>query len=725
VDTKNILNILVALFNLTFGIIILIRAQKRAAHHYFSYISFGIAAWAICMVLFRWTSLHDSSLIWARLLYVPPVFIVTNFLLFTYVFPNRPFRFSLGTHGAIALTGGAMIFLVLYPGGVIKDVILPFSSEEVKIIFGPAYPLYFLMVLSFFSWGFIRLHNMQKVSAGLVKIQILFVLYGTMISANLGLVTNLLLPTFGFFDFNWMGPVFTLIMVSTIGYAIVRHRLMDIRSPLSKNIAYSLLLISAFSAYSGLLITIINRFFVNFLGEASGTIVVALMLAIGFEPIKRFIEKTTNRIFYKKNYDPQQLLTELNRGIHSIIDLAKILSSIKNIVMAHFSLERMGIYLVDEKGVEYILREQSGLLDTFPISDQNAIIKNLEKPGILVYENLLGKLTKSAEEEQILFEMERRGIGLIAPLYNENKLIGLYLFGHKKSGDYFTGLDLQIIEIIAAQTGTTLENARLYQMVNTQMEELKKNQMQQLIQAAKLTSIGELATSVAHEINNPLTGILGFATLLLKGMDDRDPKKRDVKVIESEALRTRTIVRSLLDFARQREPKREKADLNEVLRGTLVLVRHQAELSNIELIEQYKESIPHISIDIDQMKQVFINIIKNAFDAMQNGGKLYIKTNLLFVKKAYEEIGVEETAHDTSQTVEITFSDTGAGMSPEVMKRIFEPFYTTKGEKMGTGLGLSVTYGIIERHGGQIEVQSAPGKGTTFKIKCPVLSNEV
>ncbi|MFI5303778.1 MAG: ATP-binding protein [Nitrospiria bacterium] len=724
-EYKNVLNILVALFNLIFGVIIFIRAQKRPAHLFFSFISFGISTWALCMVYFRFTAVQEPSLIGARLLYVPPVFIVTNFLLFTYVFPNKPFRFSLKTHGSITLISCATIFLVLLPGGVIKNVTLPLPGEEEKIIFGRGYPSYFLMVLSYFCWAFYRLHQMQKKATGLGKTQIQFVLYGTLISANLGLVTNLLLPTFGFFDLNWMGPVFTLIMVSTIGYAIVRHRLMDIRSPLSKNIAYSFLLIAALSVYSGLLITKVDQILDRYLGEISGTVILALLLAIGFEPIKRFIEKTTNRIFYKKNYDPQQLLTELNRGIHSIIDLNKILNSIKNIVMAHFNLERMGIYLVDESGFEFIAKEQSGLLDPLPISSQNPIIQSLEKQRTLVYENLLGNSNKLPDDERIIHEMEIRGIGLIAPLYSEKKLIGIYLFGHKKSGDYFTGLDLQIIEIITAQTGTTIENARLYQMVNTQMEELKENQMQQLIQAAKLTSIGELATSVAHEINNPLTGILGFATLLLKGMDDRDPKKRDVRVIESEALRTRTIVRSLLDFARQREPKREKADLNEVLKGTLVLVRHQAELSNVELIEQYKDKIPLTSIDIDQMKQVFINIIKNAFDAMPNGGKLYIKTNLLFVKKALDDRPEEAHPRDASQSIEITFSDTGTGMSPEVMKRIFEPFYTTKGDKMGTGLGLPVSYGIIERHGGQIEVQSTSGKGTTFKIKCPVFFDEV
>jgi two-component system NtrC family sensor kinase len=364
------------------------------------------------------------------------------------------------------------------------------------------------------------------------------------------------------------------------------------------------------------------------------------------------------------------------------------------------------------------------LEDLTPLSFKNLIVENLEQRNrtLLVYESLLDSHQPLPQDEAIIEEMEKRKISLISPLYSEEKLIGIYFFGPKKSGDYFTGLDLQIIEIISAQTGTTLENARLYQLVESQMNELKKTQVQQLTQAAKLSSIGELATSVAHEINNPLTGILGFASLLLKDMDDADPKKRDVRVIESEALRTRTIVRSLLDFARQREPKREPTNINEVLKSTLVLVRHQAQVSNIELIEQYKDPLPMISVDIDQMKQVFINLIKNAFDSMPNGGKLYIKTNVLYVRKGIgENIGEDELNEEKmSQFLEMTCSDNGTGMTPEVMAHIFEPFYTTKGEKQGTGLGLPVSYGIIERHGGQIEVQSTPGRGTTFKIKLPV-----
>ncbi|MHB8481239.1 MAG: ATP-binding protein [Nitrospiria bacterium] len=721
-DYKSLLNILVALFNLIFGIIIFLRAQKRSAHIFFSFISFGISFWAVCMAAFRFVNDHDAGLIWAKFLYIPPILIVTLFLTFTYVFPNKPMAFKTKTHGNIYLVSGVMTLLVLLPGGIISDVILT-PGHEHRIIFGPVYPLYFLMIPTFFIWSFLRLNQKQKYSQGLRKTQIQFVLYGTLISANLGLFTNLILPTFGLFKLNWMGPVFTLIMVTTIGYAIVRHRLMDIRSPFSKNLAYTFFLIATFSAYS-FLILMVYAWFKNLMGVTIALVSGSVLMALGFEPIKRFIEKTTNRIFYKKNYDPQQLLTELNRAIHSIIDLNRILTSIRQIVMDHFNLERMGIFLIDERLSQFDLKEEAGLLKLDPVSFLNPIVRGIEEKNktMLVYENMLDDTGKIHEFQPLLEEMESRGISVVSPLYSDQKLIGLYFFGPKKSGDYFTGLDLQILEIISAQTGTTIENARLYQQINYQMDELKKTQMQQLVQAAKLSSIGELATSVAHEINNPLTGILGFASLLLKEMDDRDPKKRDVKVIESEALRTRSIVHSLLDFARQREPRRERVNINETLKATLVLIRHQSQISNVELIEQYKEPLPEISVDVDQMKQVFINLIKNAFDAMPNGGKLYIKTNLLLVKGIQEKSDkkTNEEEENVNHIVEITFSDIGMGMTHEVLARIFEPFYTTKGEKSGTGLGLPVSYGIIERHGGQIEVQSTLGRGTTFKIKLPV-----
>lgn len=721
-DYREILNLLVAIFNLIFGVIIYARAQKRTAHILFSFISFGIFLWATSMALFLEMIDQNEALLWARILYVPPILIVTSFLMFTYVFPKKPLLFRYKIHGTILVLAGLMAVFTLLPGWVIKGVEFNFTNEGKKIIYGPAYWGYILLIPGYFIWSFGRLYSKQKHANGLKKVQLQFILAGTFISANLGLVTNLILPTFGVFDANWMGPVFTLIQVGTIAYAIVRHRLMDIRTIFSKTLAYSLLMISALSFYSGIII-VSQKIFQNTLGEKLSILIGAILLALGFDPLKRASEKIIKRLFYRDSYSAQDLLTEMNRTLNSIVDLNKILYSVRTIVMTRLDLDRMAVLLLDEKTAQFGLREQSGYDHISPISFQEPLSRlfEIQKPGLIVAENLQDKEILKPEENAVLTEMEALKTGVIAPIHHENRLIGVYFFGNKRSGDYFTGSDLQLLEIIAVQTGTVIENARLYEKVNFQMEELKKTQMQQLVQAAKLASIGELATSVAHEINNPLTGILGFASLLLKEMDDNDPKKREVRVIESEALRTRTIVHSLLDFARKREPKFEKAQINEVLKATLVLVRHQAELSNIDVVEQFRDGLPLSSIDVDQMKQVFINLIKNAFDAMPGSGKLYIKTNLLFIKRPGEEPSEPETGQPgASQALEITFSDTGIGMAPEVVARIFEPFYTTKGEKAGTGLGLPVSYGIIERHGGQIEVQSAPGKGTTFKIKLPV-----
>ncbi|HXN07197.1 MAG TPA: ATP-binding protein [Nitrospiria bacterium] len=721
-DYREVLNLLVAIFNLIFGVIIYARARKRAAHILFSFISFGIFLWATSMALFLEMIDQNEALRWARILYVPPILIVTSFLMFTYVFPKKPLLFRYKIHGTILVLAGLMAVFTLLPGWVIKGVELNFTNDGKKIIYGPAYWGYVLLIPGYFIWSFGRLYNKQKYANGLKKVQLQFILAGTFISANFGLVTNLILPTFGVFDVNWMGPVFTLIQVGTIAYAIVRHRLMDIRTVFSKTLAYSLLMISALSFYSGIII-VSQKVFQNTLGEKLSILIGAILLALGFDPLKRASEKIIKRLFYRDSYSAQDLLTEMNRTLNSIVDLNKILYSVRTIVMTRLDLDRMAILLLDEKTAQFGLREQSGYDHIPPITFQEPLscLFQIQKPGLIVVENLQDKENLKPEENAVLTEMEALKTGVIAPIHHENRLIGVYFFGNKRSGDYFTGSDLQLLEIIAVQTGTVIENARLYEKVNFQMEELKKTQMQQLVQAAKLASIGELATSVAHEINNPLTGILGFASLLLKDMDDKDPKKREVRIIESEALRTRTIVHSLLDFARKREPKFEKAQINEVLKATLVLVRHQAELSNIEVVEQFREGLPLSSIDVDQMKQVFINLVKNAFDAMPGSGKLYIKTNLLFIKRPGEEPSESDAGQPgASQALEITFSDTGIGMAPEVVARIFEPFYTTKGEKAGTGLGLPVSYGIIERHGGQIEVQSAPGKGTTFKIKLPV-----
>jgi two-component system NtrC family sensor kinase len=243
----------------------------------------------------------------------------------------------------------------------------------------------------------------------------------------------------------------------------------------------------------------------------------------------------------------------------------------------------------------------------------------------------------------------------------------------------------------------------LEKRVDERSQELKKTQ-EQLIQSEKLASLGKLAAGIAHEINNPLTGILTYSSLLLKEHKENPQMKEDLEVIVSETTRCRKIVKGLLEFARQTEPSKTRADINKVVEETLSLLQNQAIFLNISVEKKLNENLPAVMMDIDQIKQVFVNIILNAAEAMSQGGTLTISTDLNHEKKF----------------VNVSFTDTGSGISEENLPRIFDPFFTTKRSGRGTGLGLSVSYGIIQRHNGYLEVKSHLGKGSTFTVKLPL-----
>ena len=231
-----------------------------------------------------------------------------------------------------------------------------------------------------------------------------------------------------------------------------------------------------------------------------------------------------------------------------------------------------------------------------------------------------------------------------------------------------------------------------------------REMQEQLVQAAKLAAIGELASNVAHEINNPLTSIMGYAELIGEETDMANIRN-DIEVIKKESLRARSIVQQLLDFARKRPLEIGTMDINRLLEDVIGLVGIQLKDSGIRIIEDYSE-LPSVKGDPNQIKQVFLNVLNNAVDAMSENcagsGKV---------------ITIRTYSRDSGVNIEI--ADTGCGIPADVSSRIFEPFFTTKKEQ-GTGLGLSITYKIIQSHKGKIDVRSEEGKGTTFIISLPV-----
>jgi two-component system NtrC family sensor kinase len=254
--------------------------------------------------------------------------------------------------------------------------------------------------------------------------------------------------------------------------------------------------------------------------------------------------------------------------------------------------------------------------------------------------------------------------------------------------------------------GHTLE-----QKVEEKTKELQRAEAESAHQE-KLASVGLLAAGIAHELNNPLTGVLTFSTLVREKMADGSPEAEDLDLVIRETNRCATIIRRLLDFAREKTPEKKYADLNKMIEETEQLIERPAYLDDIEVTMDLDRDLPQIWLDEDLIKQVIMNILVNAAQSIEGTGAITIRNRVV------REANIPEVG--TGPMVEISITDTGCGIPERERQRIFDPFYTSKGVGQGTGLGLSVSHGIVRAHGGTIEVDSKVGQGSTFRIYLPL-----
>jgi len=274
---------------------------------------------------------------------------------------------------------------------------------------------------------------------------------------------------------------------------------------------------------------------------------------------------------------------------------------------------------------------------------------------------------------------------------------------------FFVSLAVLISLLVATQLNRIESERRALAELKAAYQKLEESQ-EQLIQAEKLSSLGQMAASIAHEVNNPLAGILAYTQLLIREMTSGTiPPETAINYlskIELETNRSSKLIRNLLDFARQSPPSLRLTDVNEAISRALELTTHSANLKHIKVAKELNDSLPSIMADSDQLHQVFINLIMNAIQAMPKGGNLIIRTSV------------------DDSCIKIEIQDNGCGIPPENIQKLFVPFFSTKKEVKGVGLGLPVVYGIIERHNGKIEVRSKEGYGSIFTIYLPLYQEE-
>lgn len=303
-------------------------------------------------------------------------------------------------------------------------------------------------------------------------------------------------------------------------------------------------------------------------------------------------------------------------------------------------------------------------------------------------------------------EMQKKeGIGssYIVTLWSKEKIIGALVVGSRNVRE-FSAADVSLLIAVGSQMASAVDRSRLYEETRQAYENLRRTQ-EQLVHSEKLAAVGQLISGVAHELNNPLTAILGYSQLLTSSGEAGPQTLSYSEKLYKQALRTHRIVQNLLSFARQHKPERVPVRLNAVLEDTLALRDYDLRMSRIRVHLNLADELPEVPADPHQLQQVFLNLINNAVDAiLETGtqGDLWVRT------------GAE------ANQIFVEFTDSGAGVKDP--SRVFDPFYTTKPVGKGTGLGLSICYGIITEHGGRILVKNAPERGASFRIELPMQS---
>jgi signal transduction histidine kinase len=409
-----------------------------------------------------------------------------------------------------------------------------------------------------------------------------------------------------------------------------------------------------------------------------------------------------------------ELLNRTGRAFNSTLDLEQVLITILEEVRYLLDVTACSIWLLDPQTDQLVCWQSTG-----PHSEQVRGWRLDRGEGLVGWvadhgESLI--VPDALADGRYFREVgETAGLGLRSilsvPLRSKQAMIGVLQVVDTQAAR-FDASDLKLLEPLAASAVIAIENARLYQDLQDQMHKLQMAQAQ-LVHSERISALGRLSASIAHEVNNPLQSVQACLTLIREELEDgQRPEKLDryLGTVESEIERVATIVQRMRNFYRPTRQGMQSTDLHTVLESVLELTARQLQHSNVSVERAWAAGLPAIQANPDHLKQVFLNLVLNAVDAMPRGGKLRISTALDTIPAG--------AGRPPRPAVRLEFGDTGVGMSAETLSHLFEPFFTTK--EGGSGLGLSVSRGVIQAHAGQMTVTSQVGLGTTFAILLPL-----
>ena len=700
-------NYLVALYATALSVLILaifvyLRSPQKTLNKAFAFYSVCIAIWSFGQALHISATDMGDAVFWARFFHGGVCFISTGFVHFALALTNQQKNKNSLIKGLYVTSS---IFFLLNLSNLIVAGAEPKFALNYYWTPGPVYPGLLLFWMGSVCYGLAVILKGYRSTTGSRKDQ-LTLLFWASLFGYLGGISNYL-PAFNihFYPYNPYGTYAVPIYSLVVAYAITRYRFMDINIVIKRTAVYSLSAGVLTGLFIVLVLAITNVF--SMFAQVSSfkvSIFVAILIAILFNPLRNRIQTMIDRVFYKKTYDYYATIQQVSSRLASIFDVQNIYAFIGDTIFDVMALKSVHllaagagsgyemVYHTSRKGRHRKDNDQSDQ-DTNPlkIGSRSGLVSFFRKSGdIVVKDELLaieanvgGDTVEKIKNDLALFDGEAA-----VPVMIDGRLSLLIILGERLSGDIFINEDINLLNTIAHQTAIALKNAGLYK---------------EKIDSERLASIGMMSATFAHEIRNPLTSLKTFAQLMPEKYNDEEFRDTFSKIVEGEIERIDGLIGNLLDFSSEKKPAYfNEFNLVDLVGETVRYVENKMEIERrtIEIEKKYTEDEIPMTGDAEKLKQMFINILMNGCQAMNGEGVLTVKM------------------HQNSKYVDVSITDTGKGIPPGDISKIFDPFVTTK--EMGVGLGLAISKRIIEDHNGKVKVRSTVSKGSTFTISLPV-----